>query len=78
MIQLRIFSYMPNARVYKATIAARLCGVNVEILAALPLELKNWLWDFNARPLTEREKIKRVSAWVAADSLTFYTRQMVF
>ena len=50
------FSYMPNARAYKATIAARLCGVNVEIRAAPPLELKDWLWDFNAGPMTERDK----------------------
>ena len=56
MPQLQIFSYMPNARVYKATIAARLCGVDLEIRAAPPPELKNWLWDFNARPLTERDK----------------------
>ena len=56
MSQLQIFSYMPNARVYKATIAARLCGVELEIRAAPFPELKDWLWDFNARPLTERDK----------------------
>jgi hypothetical protein len=31
MAGLRIFSYLPNPRVWKATIAARFCGVDVEI-----------------------------------------------
>jgi elongation factor 1-gamma len=48
---LRIFSYLPNPRVWKATIAARLCGVEVEVLGASPTELQSWLWDFDARPL---------------------------
>ena len=53
---LRIFSYLPNPRVWKATITARLCHVNVELVGAKPSELGNWLWDFNARPLSEREQ----------------------
>ena len=52
---LRIFSYLPNPRVWKALIAARLCGVEVEVLGAKPGELSGWLWDFNARPLTDNE-----------------------
>jgi glutathione S-transferase len=48
---LRIFSYLPNPRVAKATIAARLCGVTVEVRGAPPRELAGWLWDFDARPL---------------------------
>jgi elongation factor 1-gamma len=48
---LRIFSYLPNPRVAKATIAARLCGVAIEVRGAPPRELANWLWDFDARPL---------------------------
>ena len=52
MSQLRIFSYLPNPRIWKATIAARLCGVEVEVRGAAPAELKSWLWDFDARPLT--------------------------
>ncbi len=56
MSQLRIFSYLPNPRIWKATIAARLCDVDVEIRGASPLELPGWLWDFDARRLTPEEK----------------------
>jgi glutathione S-transferase len=52
---LRIFSYLPNPRVFKATIAARLCGVEVEVRGARPRELPGWLWDFDARPLSDEE-----------------------
>jgi len=48
---LRIFSYMPSPRVAKATIAARLCGVRLELRGVAPRELASWLWDFDARPL---------------------------
>jgi glutathione S-transferase len=50
---LRIFSYLPNPRIWKATIAARLCGIEVEVRGAAPGELGRWLWDFGARPLAE-------------------------
>lgn len=53
---LRIFSYLPNPRVWKATIAARLGGVHVELVGAKPAELADWLWDFDARPLAEHER----------------------
>jgi len=49
--QLRIFSYLPNPRIWKATIAARLCGVEIEVRGSSPKELQSWLWDFDARPL---------------------------
>jgi glutathione S-transferase len=52
MSDLRIFSYLPNPRIWKATIAARLCGVDVEVRGAAPKELGSWLWDFDARPLS--------------------------
>lgn len=55
MSELRIFSYLPNPRIWKATIAARLCGVEVEVIGASPKELQSWLWDFEARPLTDDE-----------------------
>ena len=48
---LRVFSYLPNPRLAKATIAARLCGVAIEVRGAPPRELARWLWDFDARPL---------------------------
>src|SRR5438105_13624861 len=53
MTQLRIFSYLPNPRVWKATIAARMCGVEVEVRGAAPEQLAEWLWDFDARPRAE-------------------------
>jgi len=51
---LRIFSYLPNPRIFKASITARLCDVPIEIRGASPKELKNWLWDFDAAPLAEK------------------------
>jgi glutathione S-transferase len=56
MADLRIFSYLPNPRIWKATIAARLCGVDVEIRGAKPADLKDWLWDFDAHPLSPAER----------------------
>ncbi len=55
MSQIRIFSYLPNPRVYKSTITARLNGVSLELTGATPGELADWLWDFNARPLTPED-----------------------
>src|SRR5436190_4440639 len=55
MSELRIFSYLPNPRVWKATIAARLCGIDVEVRGVSPKELASWLWDFDARPLLPDE-----------------------
>ncbi len=56
MADLRIFSYLPNPRLFKATIAARLVDVEVEIRGARPKELAEWLWDFDARPLTDADR----------------------
>src|SRR5262245_42094436 len=56
MSELRIFSYLPNPRIWKATIAARLCGIEIEIRGASPKELGSWLWDFDARPLSSNEQ----------------------
>jgi glutathione S-transferase len=55
MSELRIFSYLPNPRIWKATIAARLCGVDVDVRGSSPKELQSWLWDFDARPLSTSE-----------------------
>jgi glutathione S-transferase len=55
MAGLRIFSYLPNPRVWKATIAARFCGVEVEVRGASGKELRDWLWDYDARPLAQGE-----------------------
>lgn len=56
MAALRIFSYLPNPRVWKATIAARFCGVDIEIRGGPPQDLRNWVWDYDARPIAERER----------------------
>jgi glutathione S-transferase len=62
MADLRIFSYLPNPRIWKATIAARLCGVDLEVRGAKPSELTDWLWDFDARLLSPEEKAAHASA----------------
>jgi glutathione S-transferase len=56
MSELRIFSYLPNPRIWKATIAARLCGIDIEVRGAAPKELESWLWDFDARPLSSGDE----------------------
>ena len=56
MAGIRIFSYLPNPRIFKSTIAGRLCDVNVELVGAKPPELREWLWDFAARPLEAKDK----------------------
>jgi glutathione S-transferase len=67
MACLRIFSYLPNPRLYKATIAARFSGAEIEILGAKPQELPDWLWDYDARPLREGD---RESPEIAASART--------
>ena len=54
MAALRIFSYLPNPRVWKAQIAGDICGVEVEVLG--DGNLGSWLWDFDARPMDESER----------------------
>ena len=56
MAVLRIFSYLPNPRVWKAKIAAELCDVEVEVVGAKPRELAGWLWDYDARPLEDADR----------------------
>jgi len=56
MSQLRIFSYLPNPRIWKATIVTRLAGVDLDLRGASPKELQSWLWDFDARPLSADDK----------------------
>ncbi len=65
MSDLRIFSYLPNPRIWKATIAARLCGVEVEVRGSSPKELQSWLWDFDAHPLVGQGagKLGRHQGW---------------
>lgn len=56
MADIRIFSYLPNPRVWKSLIAAELCHVDVEVVGDKPAALGSWLWDFNARELSEDER----------------------
>ncbi len=56
MADLRLFSYLPNPRIYKATVTARLCDVELDVRGAKPRELADWLWDADARPLTDADK----------------------
>lgn len=56
MADLRLFSYLPNPRINKATVTARLCDVEVDVRGAKPRQLADWLWDADARPLTEADK----------------------
>jgi glutathione S-transferase len=56
MVDLRIFSYLPNPRLFKATIAARFSGAEIDIVGDKPPRLLDWLWDFDARELSEEEK----------------------
>ena len=56
---LRIFSYLPNPRVWKALIAARLLGVTVEVTGDKPGALSQWLWDLEPRPLDDDERDPR-------------------
>ena len=53
---IKIFSYLPNPRVWKSLIAANLSGANVEVVGDQPKNLPNWLWDYDARELTEDDK----------------------
>jgi glutathione S-transferase len=56
LTDIRIFSYLPNPRVWKALIAAELCDVEVEVIGDKPAALASWLWDFDARELPEAER----------------------
>ena len=53
---MRIFSYLPNPRIWKAQIAAAYLDVQLEIIGDRPGELTDWLWDVNPRPLADGER----------------------
>ena len=54
--KVRIFSYLPNPRVWKSIIAANYGDIEIEVIGDKPRNLTNWLWDFDAKLLTESEK----------------------
>ena len=53
---LKIFSYLPNPRVWKAEIAAKIAGIPVEVIGDKPAEIPNWLWDFEPKKLSDSDK----------------------
>jgi|TARA_B100000809_G_scaffold25334_1_gene22260 elongation factor 1-gamma len=53
---LKVFSYLPNPRVWKSVIAANIGGVEIEVVGDKPENLSSWLWDYDARELLEEEK----------------------
>ena len=55
---LKIFSYLPNPRVWKSVIAGQISGVEVEVIGDKPSKLGTWLWDFNPREMEEDEMTK--------------------
>ena len=55
---LKIFSYLPNPRVWKAEIAAKIAGIPVEVIGDKPAEIPNWLWDAEPKKLTDADKKK--------------------
>lgn len=55
---LKIFSYLPNPRVWKAQIAAEIIGVQIEVVGDKPAALPGWLWDFQPRLMSESERRK--------------------
>ena len=56
---LRIFSYLPNPRLFKATIAARFSGATIEVVGDRPKKLVDWLWDYDARELSAQDQLKQ-------------------
>jgi elongation factor 1-gamma len=58
LAKIRIFSYLPNPRVWKSLIAAKIGGVEVEVVGDKPNQLIDWLWDFDAKFLSEQEKLE--------------------
>jgi glutathione S-transferase len=52
---LRIFSYLPNPRVWKSVITANISGVEIELIGDKPKNLSSWLWDYDAREMNPEE-----------------------
>ena len=80
MYKLKIFSYIPNPRVWKAIIAGKICGVEVEVIGDKPSNLGSWLWDFNPKILDEKEKPPIINMLGKAKEVfqEFYIKQTHF
>ena len=66
MSDIRIISYLPNPRVYKATIVARHSGADIEVIGDQPPEMANWLWDYDAFKMTDADKETHATAYRTA------------
>ena len=49
----RIFTYLPSPRIWKALIAAEILKLDLEVRADKPINLSQWLWDFDANKLED-------------------------
>lgn len=56
----RIFTYLPSPRIWKALIAAEILKLDLEVRADKPINLSQWLWDFDAKPLKDLTNEKKV------------------
>ena len=56
---LKVFSYLPNPRVWKALIAADLLNLQIEVAGDKPSNLDKWLW---VESVTEGRHRKRFVA----------------
>ncbi len=54
--KIRIFAYLPSPRVWKSLITAKLGNVEVKVLGDKPKNLVDWLWDFDAKKLSNQDK----------------------
>ena len=62
MSDIRIISYLPNPRVYKATIVARYSGASIEVIGDAPPEMVHWLWDYDAIKMDDAGKEANAAA----------------
>lgn len=56
----RIFTYLPSPRIWKALIASEILKLDLEVRADKPINLSQWLWDFDAKPLKELTNEKKI------------------
>ncbi|MDA0238111.1 MAG: glutathione binding-like protein [Proteobacteria bacterium] len=74
-MDLRIFSYLPNPRIWKATITARLCGITIDVRGTNPNDLSKWLWDFDAHQIADDE-YSGIAAFVRQSRMGFGGKQL--
>lgn len=80
--KIQIFTYIPNPRVWKASIAGRICEVEIDIRGTSTEKIKEWLWDFDARPIAqipteELSGLARTSRRGFSDSVLYKTNRFM-